>query len=316
MALPLHKLYPITAKLTEEYVVKVLQPIVHYAEGKTKVARLEEMETSQEQSVPPVQKKADLSPDITDIPLRVPPPPPSLKKETPTEENVTQAELSDRAKKCFNPRPGYFEVPIPTERMESHSLSYRVWLRGMEIMDRFTHNNPYDYDSDDAAEVGEDQDIPDEGPFQNSIFTRKLIKRLYRRGLPGERLLETFHGHIYSDHQETSNWLHAKFYDKLLTFMERVQTVARDKAPEEPDRMTYQLHRTLWHSLAYTIMSAEAYHRDQKIGFFGDNVPIRRSMGLKFLTRVCSVSVDSQFFSTCWVSIFNINIHSHLYYSC
>lgn len=311
MALPLHKLYPITTKLTEEYVVKVLQPIASYAEGKSKEASsVEEMETSQEQvaaAAAAVQKKADLSPDIIDAARRVPPPPvppAPVKKEVP-EEMVSQAELSDRIRACFPPRSGYFPVPIPTERKQDHSLSYRVWLRGMEIMNRFSFtqtNHPDELDSDDAAEVGEDQEIPNEGPFQNSIFTRKLIKRLFRRGLPGERLLEIFHGHIYSDHQETSNWLHAKFYDKLLNFMERVQTVACDKIPEEPDRMTYQLHRTLWHSLAYTIMSAEAYHRDQKISFFGENVPIRRSMGLKFLTRVCSVAVDSQFFSTCWVS--------------
>lgn len=301
MALPLHKLYPITKKLTEDYIVKVLHPIVTYQEEKLNAPK-DEPVTSQPTS--PVKKKHDLSPDITDMPLRNPPPPPPpqtvvVKK---LEPGVTLAEMTERAIACFPPRAGYFPVTIPNDKKDEHSLSYRVFLRGMELMNRFMYNNPYDYDSDDASEVGEDQEIPNEGPFRNSIFTRKLIKRMYRRGLPGDRLLEIFHGHIYSDHQETTNWLHAKFYDKLLSFIERVYTVARDKTYEEPERVGYQLHRSLWTSLAYTIMSAEAYHRDQKISFFGDNVPMRRSMGLKFLTRVCSVSVDSQFFSTCWVS--------------
>jgi len=86
--------------------------------------------------------------------------------------------------------------------------------------------------------------------------------------------------------------------------------VARDK-PYSESEVSPQLHRSLWHSLAYTIMAAEAYHRDQQMSFFGENVPIRRKMGLKFLTRLCSVSVDSNFYP---VSISDLYWVRHLHF--
>lgn len=48
----------------------------------------------------------------------------------------------------------------------------------------------------------------------------------------------------------------------------------------------------LWQSVAYTIMAAEAYHRDQGIEFFGENVPSRCAKGLKYFTRFASIPVE------------------------
>ncbi|CAL8120131.1 unnamed protein product [Orchesella dallaii] len=274
MALPLHKLYPITEQLRDEALVQVLQSVVTTEEEK--LAAL--------QGLP---KKSELSPDIT-----MPPP---LPKVLPLE--IQKADLCERAKKLFPPNDGYFVIKPPSiDKTQNHSLSFRVYLTGMDIMAKLRLDcNVLEYFNDDTAESEDSLPAEEEGPFHNSVLTRKIVRRLFRRGLPAERLLEVFQGHSSTDQKDIGNWLSGKCYAKLMSFMERVYTVARDK-PYNESEVSPQLHRSLWHSLAYTIMAAEAYHRDQQMSFFGENVPIRRKMGLKFLTRLCSVSVDSNFY--------------------
>ncbi|CAL8067972.1 unnamed protein product [Orchesella dallaii] len=74
-----------------------------------------------------------------------------------------------------------------------------------------------------------------------------------------------------------------------VKFMRQVYAVSKDESNEFHSGSS-ELHRSLWHSLSYSIMSAEAFHREQNISFFGDNVPIRSSRGLLYLTRFCSLS--------------------------
>lgn len=47
-----------------------------------------------------------------------------------------------------------------------------------------------------------------------------------------------------------------------------------------------------WQSLVFSITSVEAFHRDQGITFFGDEVPNRKAMGIKYLIRASGVAID------------------------
>jgi len=54
----------------------------------------------------------------------------------------------------------------------------------------------------------------------------------------------------------------------------------------------FRVSLLMWQALTFTIIASEAYHRDQTIPFFGEDVPIRKSVGLKYLTRACAIACD------------------------
>jgi len=190
--------------LRDEVLVQVLQSVV-----------TSEEEKQERVNNPGVPKKAELSPDIT-----MPPP---LPRVVPVADQ--KADLCERAKKLFPPSDPLSELSSGrVGDREEHLLSYRVYLTGMDIMAKM-RTDSLEYLTEEPTESEDGYPTTDEGPFHNSVLTRKIVRRLYRRGLPAERLLEVFQGHSSSEQRDISNWLNGKCYAKLMSFMERVYTV-------------------------------------------------------------------------------------------